>query len=289
MTSRWMAISGRYSESQFALFRVLFGAYLFQHFVLLMPHAAEVFSREGMLPSVDLNPTSRIFPNLLGVVDSPSGVQVWLSLLAALSGCLAAGLWQRPVALALWYGFACLFNRNVLISNPSLGFVGWLLLLLALVPAGDRWSLFSKRSLSEAPPGPWQLSPVLYWGAWFLLALGYTASGLHKLSAPSWRDGSALSHVLSIPLARDVPWREWILSLDPVVLRVLTWSALAAEVLYLPLAFFERTRLLAWLSMVLMHLGILSVISFAELSFGMLLVHLFVFDSKWLCAVRGKS
>jgi hypothetical protein len=284
MTSRWTAISGRYSESQFALFRVLFGAYLFQHFVLLIPHAAEVFSREGMLPSVDLNPTSRIFPNLLGVVDSPSGVQVWLSLLAALSGCLAAGLWQRPVSLALWYGFACLFNRNVLISNPSLGFVGWLLLLLALVPAGNRWSLFSKRSLSEVPPGPWQLSPVLYWGAWFLLALGYTASGLHKLSAPSWRDGSALSHVLSIPLARDVPWREWILSLDPVVVRVLTWSALAAEILYLPLAYFERTRLLAWLSMVLMHLGILCVISFAELSFGMLLVHAFVFDPKWLRA-----
>ncbi len=47
---------------------------------------------------------------------------------------LATGWWDRAAALLVWYVWACLFSRNPLISNPSLPFVGWLLLAHTLLP-----------------------------------------------------------------------------------------------------------------------------------------------------------
>jgi hypothetical protein len=41
------------------------------------------------------------------------------------------------------------------------------------------------------------------------------------------------------------------------------------------------TRPLMWLAMVGMHIGILALVSFADLSAGMLMLHFFTFDSRW--------
>ena len=54
------------------------------------------------------------------------------------------------------------------------------------------------------------------------------------------------------------------------------------EILFLPLSFHRRTRPLVWSAMLSMHLGILLIVSFADLSFGMVMVHLFTFDPEWL-------
>ncbi|MDD9941191.1 MAG: hypothetical protein OXU20_09150 [Myxococcales bacterium] len=280
-----MRVEEAYGPAQFRVFRVVFGTYLCIHFWMLSADAPEVFSNAGMLPDGSLNPTARVFPNLLLWFDSPAQVVAFCLSLAGLSLGIALGIHRRVLAPVVWYGLACLFNRNVLISNPSLAFVGWLLLATALIPEGEGWAL---RPTGRPSPEGFTLPPRLYWGAWYLTAVGYTASGLHKLSAPSWRDGSALSHVLSIPLARDVPWRSWFLALDPTVLHILTWGALAAECIYLPLAIHRSTRPIAWISMVCMHIGILCFVDFADLTCAMLIVHLFLFDPRWLAlpAVR---
>lgn len=276
---RFLLLESACTGQQFAAFRLAFGVYLMVHCAALSFDAPEVFSSAGMLPDGRVNPTAGIFPNLLLWFDSPAQVVAFSLSLAALSLCIALGLYRRAAAPVVWYGLACLFNRNVLIQNPSLPFIGWLLLALALIPENEPYRLLP-RSKNQA--GSFRLPPLLYSGAWYLTAVGYTASGLHKLTAPSWRDGSALEHVLSIPLARNVPWREWFLQLDPSLLHALTWGAVAAECIYLPLALFQSTRPLAWLSMVGMHLGILCFIDFADLTAALLLLHLFLFDPAWL-------
>jgi hypothetical protein len=182
----------------------------------------------------------------------------------------------------LWYGWACLFNRNVLISNPSIPYVGLLLLLTALVPATEPWRLSGRREEREAfymPAGVWVT-------AWALMAVGYTFSGVVKLASPSWVDGTAFWHVVNNPLARTGPTRDLTLSLPMWVFQLLTWKALAVEVLFLPLALSSATRPLAWLAMVGMHVGIITLVSFADLSAGMLLLHAFTFDPGWLTAAR---
>jgi len=121
------------------------------------------------------------------------------------------------------------------------------------------------------------------------MAVGYSISGFDKWMAPSWRDGSAIVHLLENPLARDTWLRGWMLSWPEALHRVMTWSILAMEALFLPLALFPRTRLAAWLGMVFMHLGILCIVDFADLTIGMLMIHLFTLEERWLRPAKTKS
>ena len=50
-------------NSQFALFRIFFGAFLTWHFIALIPYGPELFSNEGIISDPALNPTYGIFPN----------------------------------------------------------------------------------------------------------------------------------------------------------------------------------------------------------------------------------
>ena len=164
---------------------------------------------------------------------------------------LAAG-WKRAwVAVALWFVWAALFNRNVLISNPSIPYVGMLLLLIALVPDGEPWRWRGKR----VAPKDWAM-PAVFFAAWFLMATGYTFSGLVKLQSPSWVNGSAFAHLLNNPLARPGWCRDVALGLPDWVHAVMTWGALAAELSFLPLCLTRKGRAWAWWGMVGMHAGL---------------------------------
>lgn len=266
--------------AQFALFRVIFGTYLTVHFATQLPHAAELFSNVGVLGDAHLNPLFGLFPNPLATSwgGSPGFVMGFIAVLAGLSMLFALGVWRRAIALLLWFGWAALFNRNNLISNPSLPYVGVILLFCALVPAGESLSVAGRRR----KPGDWYFPALVFTGAWGLMAAGYTFSGLIKLQSPSWVDGTAFRHLLDNPLARPGFFRDLMLLAPPWVFKLMTWSALALEILFLPLCLWRRGRLIAWLAMVGMHLGILLMVDFADLSCGMLMIHLFTFDPAWL-------
>lgn len=272
-----------FSPGQFALFRIVFGLYLLWHFAGLIPDAAELFSAEGVLADARLNPTHGLFPNPLVWVGAPWFATAFVALLAGLAALLVAGWRRQWVCVALWFGWAALFNRNNLISNPGLPYVGLLLLMLAVIPDGEPWRWRGRKTA----PGDWFMPAAVFWGVWFLLAAGYTFSGLVKLGSPSWVDGTAFRHLIDNPLARPGPVRELFLGLPDGVIALLTWGALAAEILFLPLCVTRKGRLFAWLLMVGMHLGILTMVAFADLTLGMMMVHLFTFDPAWLPARRA--
>lgn len=271
-----------YSPGQFALFRIVFGGYLLWHFACLVPDAAELFSAEGVLADPALNPTHGLFPNPLIWFGSAAFAVGFTAGLALLSALLLLGWRRRLVALLLWFGWAALFNRNNLISNPGLPYVGLLLLMLAIVPDGEpgRWRGRAVR------PSDWFMPAMVFGGVWFLMAAGYTFSGLVKLASPSWVDGTAFRHLISNPLARPGPIRDVFLAMPAGMHAALTWVSLAGEILFLPLCLWRRGRLIAWVVMVTMHLGILTMVAFADLTLGMLMVHLFAFDRRWVPARR---
>jgi predicted DCC family thiol-disulfide oxidoreductase YuxK len=261
------------SAWQFAAFRILFGIYLTWHFVALIPYAPELFGNQGVLPQASLNLTYRAFPNLLALFDSPLQTQLFVGALAAIAISFTLGWHRRICALLLWYGWACLFNRNNLISNPGIPYVGLLLIYSAILP----------------PVSKWKMPAFVYWGAWFLMAAGYTYSGVWKLISPSWQDGSALWHLLMNPLSRPGIFRDLLLALPWPVLSGLTWIALAGELLFLPLCLHRKGRFVAWTWMLMMHLGILLVVDFADLTLGVLMIHLFTFDPDWLKPLASRS
>ena len=271
------------SAGQFALFRVIFGAYLLQHFLWLLPSGAELFSNAGVLADPRLNATYGLLPNPLERWGTPAFVTGFLVVLSVLSAAFMLGLARRWAAGLLWFGWACLFNRNNLISNPSLPYVGLILLFCTLIPEGEP---LSASGGSGRRPSDWFFPAAVYWGAWWLMAAGYTFSGLVKLGSPSWVDGTAFRHLLENPLARPGFVRDVFLSFPGWALALLSWGTLAAEITFLPLSTFRRGRLVAWSVMVVMHLGIILMVDFADLSFGMVMIHLFTFDPEWLPAQR---
>jgi predicted DCC family thiol-disulfide oxidoreductase YuxK len=269
-----------WTGGQYSLVRFTFGAYLFVHFVRLAPWAAELFSNQGVLSDGGASPLLHLFPNVLALWDGPAFVTTLVIAAAGLSVLFAVGWWDRTAAVLLWYVWACVHGRMPLISNPGLPYVGWLLLAHACLPRAPFGS-WSARGRTD-PGGGWRMPEAIFAVAWVLMAVGYTYSGLTKLASPSWLDGTAVARVLDNPLARPGPVRDLFVALPPAVLRLLTWSALVLEPGFAPLALVPRLRPWVWASMLLMHLSLIVVLDFADLSLGMVMMHLFTFDPGWV-------
>ena len=278
------------TPGQFALFRIGFGLYLLQHFLYLLPWAGELFSNSGVLADPALNPTHGLLPNPLATSwgGTPAFATGFIAALAVASALFTVGVGRRAMALVLWFGWACLFNRNNLISNPSLPYVGMLLLFCAFIPSGEpltpRWAQRGGAAARAAAVRAWFFPAWAFRGAWWLMAAGYTFSGVIKLWSPSWIDGTAFRHLIDNPLARPGFARDVMLDMPDGVIALFTWSVLAAEVLFLPMCLHRLGRLVAWAGMLAMHLGIVVMVDFADLSFGMVMLHLFTFDPAWFPA-----
>ena len=273
--------TGWYTVRQMKIFQLTFGVYLTIHFTQLVPHATELFGRTGMIADPQWNPTYGCFPNILHQIDhSPILLKIFLISLVCLSLLFAFRLIApRLIALVLWYGWACLLNRNVLILNPGIPYVGLLLLAFSIITFTKKRKCVDEDEGLEVSP---QVFPWLYWGGWTLYAMGYTISGLHKLQSPSWIDGSALSHVLMSPLSRNNALCHFLLHTSPIILRISTWASLFAEISFFPLGLFYHTRKLYWFIFLALHIGVLLLVNFTDLTLGILTMHFFLFDSRWL-------
>ncbi len=282
-----MRSSNQWTGGQYSIFRAIFGAYLFIHFAQLVPWGAEMFSNRGMLADGAASPLLRLFPNVLAFYDAPAFVTALLVFAAGASLLFAAGLYDRAAAIVLWYVLACLFGRNPLIANPGLPYVGMLLLMHACLPRAPYGSL--ERRGQVDPGSEWRMPQEVYLVVWVLMALGYSFSGYTKLISPSWVDGTALERVLNNPLARPGVMRDALLALPPALLHAATWGALALELLFAPLALLRGLRPWLWAAMLAMHLGLIALIDFADLSLGMVMLHLFTFDPGWVKPLRAKG
>ncbi|MEO1833523.1 MAG: hypothetical protein ABGZ08_13405, partial [Akkermansiaceae bacterium] len=128
-------------NSQFALFRIFFGVFLTWHFIALIPYGPELFSNEGLISDPALNPTYGIFPNHLYFWDTPMAVTVTLGIAILASVSFTLGWARRTSAVVLWFVITALFHRNNLTSNPSLPYLGLILILTTLIPVGENFSL----------------------------------------------------------------------------------------------------------------------------------------------------
>jgi hypothetical protein len=63
-------------------------------------------------------------------------------------------------------------------------------------------------------------------------------------------------------------------------------GSLGLEIAFAPLALFRRARPWIWSAMLCLHLGLLLLISFPDLTAGMVLLHLFTFNPAWLRGER---
>ena len=248
--------------------RITLGTYVAVHFAALLPWAVEVFSRQGMLPDGHLGPV----PNLLASCDSPVVVLAVVALGALAGLAVATGTRDRIAAAVALFVSATLFGRNPLIANPAMPYVG--LLLFAHAASKPR-----RENLA------W--SPEVLRALWIAMAVGYTYSGITKLASPSWVDGQAFAYILDNPLARPGFLRHALASLPTWASKGLTFATLGLEISFAPLALLRRARPWLWASMLAMHLGLLVLIDFADLTLGMVVLHVCTFDPAWRVRRHG--
>ena len=270
-----------WTGGQYSLYRILLGCYLFVHFVFLLAWGTEVFSNEGTIADAAVSPTLTPL-NIFAYADSPVAVGLVLTVAVQATVFFTMGWHDKIAALVLWYIWAAMFGRNPLTLNPGQPFIGWLLLVHVALP-GSPYGSFTARARVD-PDGGWRMPRSIYIVAWVVMALGYSYSGFTKLVSPGWVNGDALQSVLNNPLARPGIARDLLLASPPLLLKLGTWGGLACELLFAPLALFKPLRPLMWGAMVLMHLSLICLVQFAELSVGMLFIHLFTFNPKWLAA-----
>jgi vitamin-K-epoxide reductase (warfarin-sensitive) len=246
--------------SSFYFPRFALGVYLTFHFTYLMFYSHLIFGTE-MPFDAKLSPTYGMIPNILNIelfIVAP----IFMFIMALLSICLALEFKPKICAAILWYGWMCLINRNPLINNPGIAYIGWILLAMQFVNNG-------------------MINNRVFWISWFLMAAGYTSSGLHKfMLSPSWLDGTAIEHVLSSGLARNNILVDTLLRF-PFILQLMTWFTLFLEISFLFIGTFYKTRFWYWIIYLVMHIGILATINFTDLTWGVLCIHIFTIDKRW--------
>jgi hypothetical protein len=271
----------------YSFFRALLGLSLFVYFLRLLPWGMELFSNQGALANFQEKHGSAYFPNILALWNSPSAVMALLALGAFLGILLTIGLKDRIAAIGLWYLWACLLDRNPFILNPQFPYIGWLLLAHACLPGAPygSWEARSRPGQGKA----WEFPGPIQEAAWWVVGLTYSYSGFYKLLTPAWKDGSALFWILQNPLSRENLFCRLMLELPSPCLMGLTWMAAWLEFLYWPLALFRRTRPWIWTAMVMVHLALIFLMDFFWISWGMILVQLFLFDPAWIKGIKKKE
>lgn len=255
---------------QFAAVRVLLGLLLAVSTARLLPYGAELLGADGAFAATPQSP----FPNLLRMLDGRVGVPAFLGAMVVLALLLTAGILRTISSVLLWYGWACLTSRAPYLTIPSDGYVGWLLLAMAVAPPGERL---------RAAPGAsaWRLPAALHMGAWAVLALGYLASGVDKLSSPSWLDGTALRLTMESAVARDWWGTDLLVAVPDGAWAAGTWMVLGLELAFAPLCCLRATRPVAWAALAALHVLVLLALDIGEVSAAMLIFHLLVLDPAW--------
>jgi hypothetical protein len=277
-----MFLTPRWFPPVLAVVRVAVGVQLAVHYARVLPFAATLYSREGMLPDAALNPVR--FPWLaLGQADAPWMIEAFVFGLVLLALAYAAGWFTRTSGVLLALAAAALWHRNLLTLNPSLPYLGFWLVAQAFASPDPPWSVDRWLARRAGRQRFAERLPRDVLGAlWVVYTVGYSWSGWTKLLSPSWQEGSAVARLLRGPVALDNALAHAVAALPDPLLAVATWGTVALELLAAPLALSRRLRPALWLALLGLHAGLLALVGLQDISWGMLVTHLALFDARWL-------
>lgn len=184
--------------------------------------------------------------------SSPFGVRCVLAVMLLQTLALGCGIHSRLQACGLWVLLTAFQMRNPLILDGEDTVFRMLAFFMIWMPLDAKWSLSRRWGWQRKLPSvnAWAIRlPQLY------VSLIYASAAWSKLLAPSWRDGSAFFYVTQMD---DLYGRgalpEWITgSLDGI--RAATWGILVLECVLPALLWWPRTRRVAVVLGITMHLA----------------------------------
>lgn len=216
----------------FVFWRALFGVYFVYYAIHMFPYLQEVYGREGLVSNIAYNWTFGLFPNIVLLLDNYNfiiGIHVVL-IITALT--LAVGFFPRVSAFIIWYLQTSLFNTNNLTDDPSMAFVGLLLLALALVP--EQKTMYRKGQEIRIPF-------FVFYVPVFVFCVTFTISALDKIASFSWLHGTAFMQMLHLGIARDNLLVSGLIA-HPSFAEGLSYIAILTQLVCLPLFLLGKYR-----------------------------------------------
>ena len=260
-------MANAWTGAQYSLYRALLGLYLAVQFAARLGSGPADGSRLAALSDP---------PTALIVLTSAAGI-------AALA--LAAGFHARIAALAAAWGWITISGTANPLEHPFSLAILWLLLLHVLIPPAPYGSLAHRGA--PDPGGGWRLPAAIFGANWIVLALLYGYDGLTRLTEPGWRSGSALGEWLGATAGNRNALRTVLLAAPTWLLQAGTWSWLALELSFLPLAFWKRARPWIWTGVAGAGVIGVSLAGEGSAAAGIVLLHAFAFDPGWVPARRA--
>ena len=179
-------------------------------------------------------------------VSSPYGA---CALLAAAAVALVVGWRTRIASVIVAFLLIALQRRDVYVLNSGDLLLRELALFVALMPAGETWSVDARRRGTRLR-APWALRLLQV-----QVSVLYLSSVTAKLHGTSWQDGSAVGKALQLDdLQRLVVPQS--LATSVTVSALLTYGTLVAEAFLVVGLWLNKTRWLAIAAGIAVHLGI---------------------------------
>ncbi|MEO0653137.1 MAG: DCC1-like thiol-disulfide oxidoreductase family protein [Planctomycetota bacterium] len=276
-----MSASG-WTGGQYSLVRALLGLALAVWFARLWPVAAELYSDLGVL--AELSPEAT--PGPLARIDDPTTARAAVAIGGVLATLFAIGFRARIAALGLHATLALLAARNPLTADSGLDFLGLTLLFHAALPSAPYGSIDAVGRLD--PRGAWRFPPALHRAAWVALAGTTLYSGVVKAFDPAWRSGTALERLFEGPLAAPFAI-DLLAGLPPLVLAAATWSVLAFQLAFVPLARLPRARPWLWVAMALSSAAVIVLADSPDAGFGRLALLGLCFAPRWIAPLASRA
>jgi hypothetical protein len=174
-----------------------------------------------------------------------------LLLLAAAAIALAAGRHTRVAAVVVAFLLIAVQRRNPYVLNSGDLLLREMAIFVALMPAGERWSLDARRR--ERPPeprAPWALRLLQ-----LQVSAVYAFSMVAKLHGESWPAGTAVGKALQLGDMQRIPVPE-VLATSVTVSSVMTYGTLVVETFLIFALWLPRARWVAIAAGAGLHLGI---------------------------------
>lgn len=245
---------------RFAIVRIGFALLILIYMAVLYPDLEKWYGPTGLYPA-EVEAEAALPQQWTVLHWLPADAEqadVWLHrvfwLHIACTLMLLFGIASRVNALLVFVLLVSWQNRNPLILDGEDSVFRLVGFYLVLMPSGRTWSvdrwLFhqSKDACPLAPAWPLRLLQLQ-------MVVIFVAAALFKLGGSAWLDGTALSYVVRLD---DTFGRFRVPSLPfeiPLLVRLMTWTVVAVELIAPLFLWFRETRRWALLLIVLFHLS----------------------------------
>jgi hypothetical protein len=180
-------------------------------------------------------------------VGSPYGA---CALLLAAAVALTVGWHTRVMAWLVFLGLLVLQRRDVYVLNSGDLLLRELAFYVALMPAGETWSLDARRRGQGEPRAPWGLRLLQ-----LQLSCVYLFSVVAKLHGSTWQSGTAVGRAVQLEDLQRLVVPQWAAT-SVTVSALLTYGTLLVEGFLVFGLWRARTRWYAMAAGVAIHLGI---------------------------------